>query len=974
MRWNVRRDWRESGLVSNLFPVKIDNSRLIYRYELDVTRAAREGDLKDRAVPPVSPTRAWRMYAQSLRQLPNLPPVLRVGSNIFAAAPLPDDALTLHPKFFDVGWERCSLRLTDQGPLGVLTADDLKQVMNKMLPWALSFHARNDGNFAVVREVDGKMICTEDSLAVSGLRVFRGTTAAILQIAVNGGLIDGSDGNGDAMSRRDDGARRATPHMPVPTSRALSSLNPAMGVVPDTIRLLVTAVVRRFSYQGRDVSVFQVQDASSTAHLTIWDSAPDIDVQALTPGTQIDLTNAKVKAADPRFHRINDAPIELHVMPHSVIRKVIVDSGTQQPVSPPPGSLVAGNPTEDSHLVAPSFRDTTLALRLDTRCTVASEKSLFDEIKQHFGDVWPYDEEQKKRIARAVQGTPAILSTNLRHTIVRSVRFDYNSPEEAPMDPHLRKLASELHKTQPYAVVHDFSVVPLQVLHCCYDPKMRSWQQVTAPACSFFPQDRVQILSKFRAALADGLKQWGVSLNSEAYSSRNVTVMEKPEDKLPKKSFTPLHVKPALPHAAGASSSSVIERPKIISLCAIRGKHSTPEELQANEKTSVSLARHFATPHHAIVDGEVAALAHVRKSLCVSRGNGPASPSLSSTSGGEGETLRDPNCVAIFLSSDRDSRATRWLTSECMRRGILPYFMQGVTNEKRLRLLNVQTAQNIQVKFNTNPFPAALDLAREVPSLQGRNVLVIGVDTCHTNATTTGSCVGFLISPGRNACVPTFWQNEKRGHELEQVTRHFGVVVEEGRRKAPGEVLHEVVVFQDGNVYADLEEMERCIPAGARLSFLCLHKRTHIRFTFHDRTAHREGNVCKGSVVRALTPVATADAARGDHQHLEGSDGAATAVAATTPSFFMQCHECFTSTARTVQFVVHRQSDTLPLPDLQKLTFALAHVGSPQSTKLPLPTRAAHRLSAQIERLVEASPAFRNVKIPEPLRSRCWFL
>lgn len=625
---------------------------------------------------------------------------------------------------------------------------------------------------------------------------------------------------------------------------------------------------------------------------------------------------------------------------------------------------------------------TTLALRLDTRCTVASEKSLLDEVKQHFGDQWPYDAEQQKRISRAVQGTPAILSTNLRHTIVRAVRFDFESPSDAPMDPHMQQLVPQLHPTQPYAVVHDFSVVPLQLLHCAFDPRVRSWQQVTAPACSFFPQDRVRILQKFRGALADGLQQWGVTLDTNAFQSHDVTVMDyAPERKSApstgngpngqQQQQSPMQQQQQQQQRffnntyqnssnsnSGAKRSLQNDKPRLVAICAIRGKHSTSEDLQANEKTSVSLARHFATPHHAIVDGEAAALEHVRKTLMT--------PSVGSAgAGAAGETLRDPNCVAIILTNERESRASRWLTAECLRRGILPYFMQGISNEKRLRLLNVQTQQNIQLKFDRNPFPASLDLAAEVPSLAGRNVLMVGIDTCHTNAMTTGSCVGFLYAGAANnaggqpvaaTVVPTFWQNEVRGTELEAVTRHFGVVIEAARRKAPGEVLHEVVVYQDGNVYAELEAMERCVPAGAHLSFACLHKRTHIRFTFEQQQQNRSANACKGSVVRALTPVSGA----GD--------------SATAQSFFMQCHECFTSTARTVQFMVHRQSPELPLPDLQKLTFALAHIGSPQSTKLPLPTRAAHRLSAQVERLVDAAPAFRNVAIPEPLRSRCWFL
>jgi hypothetical protein len=1052
MRWSVRRDYRESGLVSNLYPVMIDPSRAIYRYELEVVRSRREppaaaaagadGGAQGPAAaaaamtalpppPPVSPTRAWRMYAQQLRATKSLPPVLRVGANVFSAAPLPEEALTLQPQFHDVGWERCGLRLTDHAPLSRLSASDLKQVINKALPWSLSCYSRRNNNvFSVVREVDGKMICTDDSIAVSGLRIFRGTTAAVLQIAMpDGGTLRGLIGGGGARAGAGAGAAAsdgraaieggiATPAVAVPETTGLRNLtdSPATHV---PLRVLVHSHVRTFDYKEKKVSVVLVQDASGTATLTMWDNAPGNAIVVV--GAQLDIANYKIKAANPRFAtRTTDIAFELHGGPHTTVRAVVVaaPAAVAEPAvvaaattTTTATALTTGGVSAAVHLPVFTSADlvaagnasalttattTTLALRLDTRCTVAAERSLLDEVRQHFGSTWPYTEEQQKRIARAVQGTPVILAPNLQHTVVRAVRFDYATPEDAPLDPHLRRMSGELQKQQVYAVVHDFSVVPLQLLHTAFDPKMRSWQQVTAPACSFFPDDRVKILDKFRAALVDGLAEWGVTLVPHAFSSRNVTVMDKPAEGKPFKSGAPPQFgnnngKPQFVHpggAGGAAAATSLDKPRLVSITAIRGKHTTPEELQTHEKTASSLARHFATPHQATVDGEAAALEHVRKSLMT-----PSVASAAAAGGGGGpvvvnnEQLRDPSSVAVFLSSDRDTRAARWLTAECMRRGILPYFMAGVSSDKRLRLLNVQTSQNLRLKFGTNPFPG-LDFSRDVPSIRGRNVLLVGIDTCHTNATTTGSCVGFLVSPRGAFSVPTFWQNEVRGQELEQVTRHFGVVVEEARRKAPDQELHEVIVYQDGNVYAELEAMERCVPAGARLSFMCLHKRTHIRFTFHDQAQRKDANVCKGSVVRALTPVSTAveggvpacfgaaSAAAADLQSQQQAAtlAAATAAGASSSSFFLQCHECFTSTARTVQFMVHRQSETLPLPDLQKLTFALAHVGSPQSTKLPLPTRAAHRLSAQVERLVDASPAFRHVSIPEPLRNRCWFL
>ena len=174
------------------------------------------------------------------------------------------------------------------------------------------------------------------------------------------------------------------------------------------------------------------------------------------------------------------------------------------------------------------------------------------------------------------------------------------------------------------------------------------------------------------------------------------------------------------------------------------------------------------------------------------------------------------------------------------------------------------------------------------------------------------------------------------------------------------------MVFQDGDVYAELESMKARLPASANLSFLCLHKRTHVRFVHRSRDTKKDANVIKGAVIESLTPTLVAPSSIGD-------DVSASA-AANVPSFFLQCHDCFMSTARTVQYKVHHTSPQFPMSDLQKLSFALAHVASPQSTKLPLPTRCAHRLSAIAERLVDANPSFRSTMIPAPLNKRLWFM
>ena len=163
-----------------------------------------------------------------------------------------------------------------------------------------------------------------------------------------------------------------------------------------------------------------------------------------------------------------------------------------------------------------------------------------------------------------------------------------------------------------------------------------------------------------------------------------------------------------------------------------------------------------------------------------------------------------------------------------------------------------------------------------------------------------------------------------------------------------------MLFFQDGNVFSELESMKACVQDSTGVSFLCLHKRTHIRFV-HKGQQSIPANVVKGAVVQALTPV--------------NND-----CVSAAPSFYLQNHDCFMSTARTVQYTVHALSPNMQLADIQKLSFALAHVDSPMSTKLPLPTRCAHRLAATAERLLDAQPDLRCEQIPQPLSSRLWFL
>jgi hypothetical protein len=510
-RWQVRQNIVKDGVVSNLYDISIDPKAMAFYYDLDVTRrlkanvavanAPANASTTDNRAPaahharkslPVSPTRAWRMYSQSLRRYPSLPPLVRVNGRVYAANALPSDVLTLPPEFHDLAWERCCLRPAGSDRLASLPPSDLKSVVNKMLPWALSYHARNDGSFAVVRQVDGKMVCTEDGISVAGLRIFRGTTATILHVK-----------NGDILSASED-------LHPAPPSLFLGSIANDGETVKTEFPVRCVELLRTVVAQGKPVAVYLVEDSSGKTVFRLWNAAAD----TMKPGQVYTIATVKTKAIDPSLKTNGTLRFEIQgSLPHTRVTSVA------------DGALAGGAAGETGGGAADA--SVGLALRLDTRCTVASEKSLWEEVRQHFG-AGPYDADKQRMITRALQGTPVILSNSLKHTSVKSIRFDYVSSKDAPIDNELRGIDSQIDANQPYAVVNDFSVVPVQALHCCFDPRMRSWQEVTVPACSFMPLKRHDVLHKFRAALGNGLTQFGVHLAESPLGTKSLALLDAP--------------------------------------------------------------------------------------------------------------------------------------------------------------------------------------------------------------------------------------------------------------------------------------------------------------------------------------------------------------------------------------------------------------------------------------------------------------
>lgn len=813
----------------------------------------------------MSSGKAWRSFSSSLQRSTGVPPLVRVDQKVYSALPIPTELLTLPKEMHDLGWESCRLVPVDKIGYMDLPPAEFRTLVNKIFPWIVNTHSHKEGSFSVVRESDGKIVCTHDGLSISGLRVFRGTTAHALFI---------------------DQERDITPRstLALPSSTTLSTLQPSKEMLPGPVLVRCLQVNSKTVYQGHIIHSYTVADSGRTLVLFIWGPAEPV----LTAGKLYNLRNIRLKTTTQRKDSL-----EMMYKPDSV-----------EEVSEPNVPVEVANESPQQ-----------LSLRLDTKSLVASERCVWEEVKQHFGP-GPYDDETQRKISRAVQGTPIVVSTNLRHATVRVVRFNVD-PTTVQLDSSLRAFIPHMERGQPFAVLNDYTLVPLQALHCSFDPRMRTWQDITVASCSFVPARRVEVLSGFRTALEQGLAQWGLQLSKEPFVSKRLAILD-----------SPIKERSQFPVAGGQSTPPRPTMPTSMVVCSVASDRVSQEDRDKNTTTAQTLSKFFKTPHVSQVGSEQDAVSFLDRTNVATR---------------------DSNSAMVIVTTDRTTRATRWLVTECLRRGVLPVCIPGVSAGKRQSLLCENTKVNIRTKFELNPLKG-INVAKEVPSLASKNVLVVGIDTCHTSDLSVGAACGTLITPQNSSLITSFWKNEVRGTETEQVADQFGHIIRKAQERG---AIDEVVLMQDGNVFSELHSMRRKVPIGCGFSFLCLHKRTNIRF-LHKNNAGT-ANVLKGSVVQSLTPSPLT------HQPL-------------APSFYLQSHDCVMSTARTVQFTVHSVSNTLDIADVQRLSFAMSHVFAPNSTKLPIPTRCAHKLAAIVERLTDAAPDFSSQLVPDHLGERLWFL
>ncbi|AYU78508.1 argonaut-like protein, putative [Leishmania donovani] len=991
----------------------------------------------------VSPGRAWRAVERFLRHkyagvaAALLPPLVQLNSKVYTAAPLPPDALVLPRAYFDIGWQTAVLRLQRRCRFTELPPSELQMLLNKIVPEVARTSHREQRQkvdatpsfLEVVREKTGKLVCATQGVSAGGLRIYQGVLVQAIFVdssaALDPNAADAREGQvarethtcSLAPAKTGAGSSTKPPTdadaCPIAT-RHLGDTPVGLTDAAAAVHFQVVAFLRPFAYRGTHAESYRIRDASGVYLASLWAPAKP---RSLTVGAVYAAAPVRIREfaerGNARLIEFLDGTTLTLLSASTATAPASLSSGSAmaQPFTPRSDSGNGGATSEASRLPG------QLSLKIDTKGTIASEVSLWEEVLQHFGH-GPYDEAAQQRLRKSVQGIPVVISYSLRQSIVCDVRFDSDallaaashthdlaaaeegrgqsvsaphssSPNgdavahgrarerlSAPMlcvrEPRLAPLMPRLDSQQPCAILADHTIVPLQVLHCCFDPRMRSWQEIGVSALSLMPQQRAALLESIRALLANGLQRWGIDVSANPYRTKALSLLPAPMK----------CVVPQRRPATGFANPAVVAFPTTIVVIGVTGPRCTAEQSRRISLTAQHLAHYFRTKFVATLADEGAAVQYVHEQLMYT----PAA--VAAPTGQPTASLKDPNTSVILITNEIDTRATRWLKVECMCRGAHFIAIPASSSPKKLNLAGAQLRMRIASQFELNPL-RGVDLRGELPVLGHRHVLVIGVDSCHTNTHSVGTIVGILSTPTESKLLSYFWRHDARGRETQHVAKHFrgilaGAVALSGR-------VDEVVVFQDGDVFSELvgvkEELTMQVP-NCGLTFMCLHKRCNVRFMHaspgqdgssatrsqasavasasddvekadRDTNAFREDNglhnLVKGVVIPALAPVPL------DHQ-----------LAAN--SFYLQAHESSMSTARIVQYTVHHVSPSLDVTDVQQIANIMANVLAPQATKLPMSTRCAHRLADQAERLLDAVPQLTADMIPRPLCNRLWFL
>ena len=288
--------------------------------------------------------------------------------------------------------------------------------------------------------------------------------------------------------------------------------------------------------------------------------------------------------------------------------------------------------------------------------------------------------------------------------------------------------------------------------------------------------------------------------------------------------------------------------------------------------------------------------------------------------------------TAVIVTTLHNSPDIYWLTQECFKRAVIPVIISGADTDTNRDDLKVNIESIISRRTETDPL-SKLNIYRDIPTLAGKNVLIISFAQSIYKKQKSYGCVGLVVSSRGNIHIPTFTISpiSVKPCMAENIQFIFDKVAHLKLK------IQECIVFQEGVIDYQLKTVKSCLPQGCELSFLMLNLLTDIRFT-HKSTDNLYGNTMRGVVVQTLTP-------------------ANVKYTTVAPSFYIQSHDCDLSTPRIVLYNVHHMSSKLKAIDLQRIAYLLAHGGVIfKGQKRPITNVYAKKLSQTVAPLLETAP------------------
>ena len=952
MKWLGYKSIQTSGVVSNIFRIMLNSSTSIYRYAISSSYHKRCLRL-DKWMPGASlPLRARALdekslYIQKINEQGAIrkhllesgfnEPFIFANNCLFSTRMIPESVLCLPAFKLDVHTKKCRLNLIEgKAPVLDFPAHELQKFSNQIIKWCVKDHESAHGNYFLAKDTNSKIVNSQQGFSVNGLRIFQGIQAQMVYVENKG----------------ENEIELLKVLHPAPPSRVLESIDMTNNIETTKLSLQIMHEIPGAKSDGS--SSYMVRDSSGSTVLTMFDSLSASHSPSFTIGSTYTLVGLRAKVQNRKFKKGNFDFFLIWGSRSKILeeeRHPLQDRGGNQsrPLSPLKPSSPSKEKSICSQSIVDKFADTELGLRLDTLCTVASEKNLLDEILEEFGAA-PYEQEHRSKISSFLHFLPVVDSISLGQSHVMDLCFPNQAESETTVQQIIERIdgGSSLPKrylkhmhelscsSQPVAILRDSTAVPIQFLHRSFDVQ-NNWQSTAVPACSILPSRRLAILQRFCRALSEGLGRWGMKVLPNPMITKKVEIVHSPSKV----------------QVSSNAEDPRLSPPRKILIVAIRPlqKKSNDQKISKLENMVNLLSRDLSATGYHMVQSVPDALSLI-----------------------ESLKLQNICSACVFILEDyKSQKSVAPLLAASTQKGYIPIFCRFCQEKTSYSMWKAHVIRYMHFKTNGNPF-TSLDFSKDVPSVKSRCVLILGVDACHTFEGTTGAVVGTLLHGPKKIPViyPVFWSrcgascpaSEVLGvsDACDEIIKNVCRLLDRFKRG-----LDEIIVMQDGSVHSNMAEIESKVPLNVSFTYLNLHKRTNMRFI--SSNDGMDINCPRGCLVKDLTPIAEKKRAH----RSSGKIDMAT-IDARPLSFFLQSHDCKMSTARTLQFVCHRLAPHWGLDELQKLCHVLSFAHSLLPSKLPFPAKCAHILAEKAHNAWLEDSNYACDKIPTYIRHRLWFL